>query len=118
MDTKRYHRETGLPSDFDKLFDSYIKEFPKITYSYHAKLETIRDRYNLIPVLTKEQLRREYCFEAYVVYGRIIKAVFQLNSGDYNYTYSVNDEGNVVTCWANAKDDSHRTLDKSVYATV
>ena len=114
----RYHKEVGFPVDAEQLIESYLAGFESIGYSTHAKYATIRDRHGIIPVLQKSDLETAECFELVVEFGRVAKAVFRVSGYDVDYCYSVSAEGAVVTCWANTKEDSHRTLDKLAYAQV
>ena len=115
---ERYHRDIGLPENAEKLLDRFFAGFNSVRYSHHAKLETIHDRYGIIPVVRKDQLKPENCFELFV-YGNVIaKAVFRVEGAHSDHCYSVSAEGIVVTCWTNAKDDAHATLDAAQYSVV
>ena len=115
---KRYHREVGFPEGFEKMMERYFGSFTKVTYSHHAKLETIKDRYQIIPVLQREWLNAGRCFEVFVEGGEIVKAVFRIVGKGVDNCYSVSLVGTVVTVWANKTDDSHRTLRTELYNKV
>lgn len=115
---KRYHKEVSFPINSNELLERYFSSFENMRYTQHAKRATIKDRYGIIPVVKKHELKSAYCFELVVESGRIIKAVFRVAGTEYDYCYSVSCEGAIVTCWANDKNDSHATLDSTLYASV
>jgi len=71
---------------------------------------------SIIPVLKKSDLHADQCFEIVVIGQQIIKAAFQIiGNKELNYAYVISCEGVVITCWANAEDDDHQTLDETKY---
>jgi hypothetical protein len=118
MESGRYHRAVGFPEGAEETLVRFLSGFNSVRYSTHAKYETIRDSRGVIPVVKKFELRAEQCFELVAVGELIVKAAFQVPGESYNYTYVVSSEGLVLTVWANAKDDTHQTLDKTQYAQV
>ena len=116
-ETKRFHRELGFPREFEVMIERFLAAVGKVRYSEHAKWETIDDRYHIIPVLQREQLRPEQVFEIFVEGNAIVKAVFRVKGNDgLDNCYSVNNDSVVVTCWTNKADDAHRTLKKELYS--
>lgn len=113
-----YHREVYFEPNASDRIAEFISRLPVLTYSRHAKLQTVRDRYGLIPVLKVSDLKASDAFE-YLLDGTAIdRVVFRIEyfSGRFAYSYSVSRDGVVVTCWANEKSDGHGTLDRSRYA--
>lgn len=119
METKRYHQEIGFPAWAEARLQNLLDGFDVLRYSTHAKYETIRDRYHIVPVIKKSDLRVEDVFEIEVEGNCIVKAVFRISGkGGYDNCYAVTGDGIVKTCWTNTKEDSHKTLDKGAYAQV
>ena len=122
MSTKKYHKEVyfegGATERFMASLASNIRVGQEqLTYSMHAKLETIKDRYQIIPVLRPSDLKAEDIIEYTKENGAIVKALFRIStlSLRFDFSYSVSVDGRVLTCWANTKDDRHRTLNKNLY---
>ena len=118
MESGRYHKAVGFPEGADAGLVRFLSGFNSVRYSTHAKYETIRDSRGILPVVKKFELRAEQCFELVVVGKLVVKAAFEVPGESYTYTYVVSCDGVVLTCWANEKDDTHRTLDRTQYAQV
>lgn len=125
MNTTKYHKEVGFENQaiehiVAEILNSVAPLDEQIDYTLHAKLETIKDRYQIVPVLTKNNLKKEDIIEYTKENGKIVKALFRIKnlSNRFDFTYSVSLDGKVLTCWANRKDDVHRTLDKNKYERV
>ena len=116
MEEARYHKRLGFPEGTDDLLSRFLDGFGSVRYSTHAKYETIQDSRGIIPVLKKSDLCADHCFEIVVVGQQIVKAAFQIiGNKELNYAYVISCEGVVITCWANAEDDDHQTLDETKY---
>lgn len=116
MSIKKYHKEVF----FDKglILSCFTSLSTKtLRYSRHAQLETIKDRYQTVPVITSKSLKFDDIFEYVVDNGIITKLVFRIStlSDTHDFSYSISTDGAVVTCWGNAKDDIHKTLNHSLY---
>lgn len=113
----RYHKELGFPEGTNEKLNQFVQGLTSLRYSQHAKLETIKDRYHIVPVITKEALKVEDVFEIVTEGDEIVKAVFRVSGENaLDNCYSISKEGTVVTCWTNQSEDTHRTLDASLYA--
>jgi len=73
----RYHKAVYLPDRIGSLMGEFWNACPeRLRYSYHAKLETIKDRYCTVPVIkTKGELKQGEAFEFVLERGRIKKGV-------------------------------------------
>lgn len=115
----RYHREVGFPEWAGKRLENFLQNIECVIYSPHAKSETLKDRYHIIPVIKKSTLKVEDIFEIETEGNCVVKAVFRIKGeNSLDNCYAVTGDGVVKTCWTNTAKDSHRTLDKSVYVTV
>lgn len=116
----KYHREVFFEVSAPRQFSDFLAALPPVlSYTHHAKLQTINDRYGIIPVLRADMLRASDVFEYVKDGGAVEKLVFRIDwlSERFSYSYSVSADGKVVTCWANEKTDVHGTLDRRAYAT-
>lgn len=120
MSMVKYHKSIGFePRAMKEIFES-LQRVSQLRYTQHAKLETIKDRYAVIPPVKLQYIRPENIFEYTRENGRIIKFVARLTHLDNNldFCYSISTEGIVITVWANEKNDDHRTLNESSYRRV
>jgi hypothetical protein len=113
-----YHRDIGLPKDAVKaLYGRTIN----LSYSHHAKLACIHDKYGIInhPPFTI-QIKEDNIIELEIKENKIEKLLIRL---DYDTDFDilivfVPDTGIVKTVWLNEKSDKHFTLKKELYQTV
>ena len=114
---RRFHHdiyfEPTAYTDIQRFFDI----FGPIVYTHHAKLQTLEDRYGRLPILTRNQLTLDNVFEYYRDGLAISKVVLRITtlSPTLDYCYSISPDGQVITAWANSKEDTHKTLDASLY---
>jgi hypothetical protein len=111
-----YHSQIGLPKNVEWFFGrSYL-----LTYSRHAQLSCLNDRYGVIrkPPF-QAQVTRENIIEVETQGNLIIKIVIRVS---YDERFDVVialipdfDIATVKTIWLNEKNDFHKTLDKSKY---
>ena len=103
----RFHRDVKFEELAEKKILAALRALPgELTYSRHAKLQTVHEKYGIIPVLKKEFLRETDLFEYHKSdTGAIEKAVFRIDwfPGKLSHCYSVSLDGVVVTCWTNEK---------------
>lgn len=103
-----YNRAVNLPAE---LFAPFLRSNLRLTYSRHAKLECVRDRYNLInpPVLV--DIRPEHVVEIEVLAGRPVKAVVRMPyDGSCDLVLVIHPDGFVRTLWLNRRTDNHSSL--------
>lgn len=106
----RYHREVGFPEGI-----ALPKGLFPITLSQHAREEAARDRLELP---THLDTRLWVAFEVRTnEAGKVLKVAYRRRYDDRRDAIIVvaTDRMVVVTAWANHLNDSHRTLDESVY---
>lgn len=117
MNQSKFHKEVGFEEGAAARILAGIKLNPAIRYTRHAQPETIKDRYQIIPVVKLADLKAEDIFEYTKEGNQIVKAAFRVKhlSPTLDFIYSVSLDGNVLTCWANTKEDSHRTLNRDIY---
>jgi hypothetical protein len=120
MSIKKFHRDTGFEQGAIKEIFHGLQRFSQLRYTQHAKLETIKDRYAIIPVVKLHHINPADIFEYTREDGQIVKFAIRIRSFDNNldFCYSISLDGNVVTAWANDKADSHRTLNEALYERV
>lgn len=112
-----YHRDIGLP-DCACLFRSF-----GLTYTFHAKRACVSDRYGTIRPPVSVIPRHGQIIEVEVWNNHIVKAVVRTTYNDICDLILVlipgsPAEATVKTCWLNRRDDNHRTLDRTKYATT
>jgi hypothetical protein len=120
MVTNKFHRDIGFEPGAIKEIMAGLGRFSQLRYTQHAKFETIKDRYSIIPVIKLSDIKPEEIFEYTREGNRIVKFAVRLTGLDrvLDFCYSVSLDGNVITVWANTKEDSHRTLNEGLYARV
>lgn len=112
-----YHKELG----FGKLADNLYGKSFRLNYSHHSKLAAVNDRYGPIEkppfnlTITKDNLIEIETNS----FGGVVKAVVRLSyDTTRDIALAVIPDFNVATVksiWANLKNDTHFTLDKSKY---
>ena len=120
MGTQRFHKEVGFESGALKEIFGRLQRFSQIQYTRHAQLETIKDRYATIPVLKLVDIKPNDVFEYTKELGEITRFAIRIKNFDkgLDFCYSVSLDGNVITVWANTKEDSHQTLNVAQYVGV
>jgi lantibiotic modifying enzyme len=120
MNAQKFHREVGFEATALKEIQDGLRRLYQLRYTQHAKLETIKDRYSIIPVIKLSDIKLSDIFEYTKEQGEIVKFAVRVTSYDkaLDFCYSISLDGNVITVWANTKEDSHRTLNERAYARV
>ena len=108
-----YHYQVGFPKglEFKPLFG--------FTYSLHARMEAMRDRYGPVKMFPQNFLpRTDKVVEAETdSMGNLVKIVFRkYYDAVYDLVIVLDVRTKVVkTVWLNARADTHHTLDRSRY---
>lgn len=109
-----YHKDLGFPKGFNSKVGTRF-----LTYSQHAKLSAINDRYGRIDLPVSVNTNTALCIEAEIANKAVTKLVYRVS---YNNTLDlvlvVMPKGAqfiVKTVWLNLKSDKHTTLDLSKY---
>ncbi len=112
-----YHSQIGLPKAAEYFFGRKYR----LTYSHHAKLSCVNDRYGIIskPPFVVEVTRENIIEVETTPTNFIVKIVIRIG---YDSRFDIAlallvdyDVATVKSCWLNEKTDSHFTLDKSKY---
>lgn len=103
-----YHKDIGLPRDFEKPRPGML-----LRYGAHAKDRSEEKNVPLPSAMPKEFDIIEVQMTKYRVEKWVIR--FETET-DYDVVMVVQPDGFVRTTWPNRWDDTHRTLDKSKYA--
>ena len=113
----KFHKEVGFEPGATEEIMAALGRLSRLTYTRHAQLETIKDRYKIIPVLKLADIEPDDIFEYTRMGGRIERIAIRVKKFDqwFDFCYSVSLEGMVVTAWANSKDDDHSTLRRREY---
>ncbi len=113
-----YHKEIG----FGKSADSLIGRSFRLQYSGHAKQACLNDRYGVISKPPfNVQVTRDNLIEIETnSFGTPIKFVIRLH---YDIRYDIAiviipdfDVGTVKSVWLNDRNDTHKTLNASLYS--
>ena len=111
------HSQIGLP----KAAENFFGRKYRLTYSHHAKLSCINDRYGIISKppfvceITRENIIEVETNAANVIVKIVIRIGYDSRL-DIALALLVDyDVATVKSCWLNEKNDSHKTLDKSKY---
>ena len=119
MEAKLYHFELGIPASILNALVS--KTFDKLTYSRHAKLACVSDRYGKImkPPFSVS-LTDKNIIEVEAINGSASKVLARL---PYNEQYDIlvaffPESKFVKTVWLNDRNDNHYTLDASKYSKI
>ena len=124
MSITRFHKEVGFEPGAIKEIFNILWSLSSLRYTQHAKMETIKDRYAIIPVIKLSDIKPEDIFEYTKDDGELEQFMVRINppTGAFSYCYSISvrpeTKGNIVTVWANTKYDSHRTLNTRIYERV
>lgn len=123
--TKLYHTDIFIPEKFQTA--ARTVQFAKLVWSRHAQLELINDRYGMVP---RSQIPGAFrgqlwqLVELEITGGVETKYVFRRPVDETRSLVIVlrpdtwlEDAAVVVTCWTNRNYDTHKTLDRSKYAT-
>ena len=119
METKLYHFELGIPANIITALVG--KAFDKLTYSRHAQLSCLNDRYGKIlyppfsVALTKENI-----IEVEATDGKASKVLVRL---PYNAQFDIlvaflPESKFVKTVWLNDRNDKHYTLVAAKYSKI
>ena len=117
MNPKKWHKEIWFEDGVEEAIRNIFASFIKLSYTRHAMLQTIQDRYGIIPTCRVSDLKDAEIFEYTKENGYLKKIAIRVKnlSNELDYCYSISVEGNVITAWANKKDDIHYTLDRKLY---
>lgn len=121
--TKLYHADIFIPEWFRA--NAEVIQFRKLLWSRHAQLELINDKYGMIPrseIPARFRGELWQLVELEVTGGVETKYVFRRPVDETRSLVIVLrprcfDEASVITCWTNLNTDTHKTLDRSKYAT-
>ena len=112
-----YHSQLGLPKAVEYFFGRKYR----LTYSHHAKLSCINDRYGIIskPPFVVEVTRANIIEVETNPAGLITKIVIRIGY-DSRFDIAIAllpdfDVATVKSCWLNERNDIHFTLDKNKY---
>ena len=113
----RHHYQVYFEENFREDLKAFLNSINAVSYSHHAKLQTIQDRYGIIPVIKKDSLPSGTPIEYYRIDGILWKVVFKFTNFNsaFDYSYTIAKDGTVVTAWANEKSDNHSTLNHTIY---
>lgn len=123
MNTQKFHKEVGFEENALEEIQAILEDMNKLKYTKHAQLETVKVRQSyfyenqLIPVLVLDMIKLDDIFEYTREDGKISKIALRITnlSDKYDFSYFVSMDSAVITCWINIKEDSHKTLDRSLY---
>lgn len=126
MSELKFHKQVGFEEGALREIQSILDGIKEVGYTNHAKqkvVEIAQSYYygnTIITPLKKNLLKLDDIFEYTRENGQIKKFAVQINnlSDRFNFAYSVSREGSVITCWVNAKADSHATLNRRNYQKV
>lgn len=110
-----YHKDVYIPPALRGYqFSALLK------YSRHAIQESINDERGEIKLPKIIDSRDATLVEIEVNEGKVTKTLFRLSySDEHDLCLVIIPENRVVkTVWLNNKDDHHKTLDRSKYATT
>ena len=111
--SRRYHVDIGFPETLEQPMRGLM-----LWYSQHAwveaQTEAVRHGYQLwVPVTLPEGFT---LVEATTLAGRITSWVVRLRTeSPYDVALVIRPDGMVKTVWTNDRNDTHRTLDRSLY---
>jgi hypothetical protein len=119
-DDMLYHTEIGFPP----AFQAPQGEF-RLKYTHHARRAALEDRYGDLSDLLPPYLCTHRATLVEVEkdeFGRSVKSVYRIQATDFLDLVLVVDTTSspwcVVTCWGNLRTDTHKSLNRSRYATV
>lgn len=109
-----YHKSLGFPRWFRKPAGTLT-----LRYSRHAKKAARNDRYGAIRLPQVLDLSCGDVFEIETDRNTVVKYCVRVRyCNKFDLTIVVNSDGLVRTVWLNDRQDRHRTLNASRYATV
>lgn len=108
-----YHRDVFMPDVARRLRFAVMLKYSN--HARHAAKDDKRGKVNLPRVLDS---REATLIEAEVVNGRVVKLVYRMAHDDKtDVSLVVLPDGFVKTVWLNEKNDHHKTLNTSRYAS-
>ena len=117
----RYHKTIYFPKEHDiKLYQindklNWIKCYGKTTHS----IDRLKERADFITALkfiNNMTLRKTDIFEYYIENGNVEKVCYRISYNNYEDIIIVlSKKKAIITAWINNKNDSHKTLDKTLY---
>lgn len=109
-----YHRDVYMPPVAANMRFAVL-----LRYGQHARDAAITDRYGKLDLPSVLDTREATLIEAELRGNTVIKAVYRMPLNEkLDICLVVHPrDGFVRTVWANLRDDDHRTLDRSKYAT-
>lgn len=122
--TKLYHADVFMPWKLQNTAECI--KFNRLTWSRHAQLELLNDKYGLPPA---EKIPKTFDGRFWTVVeleatpDRIVKYVFRTPVDTTRSLVVVlrpvsANEAVVVTAWTNLNTDKHNSLDRSKYASA
>lgn len=111
-----YHREKGFPDDV-KLPRGF-SPLVRLRYGSHSRQEAMADRYGKLRLPEAIDIRKGDIFEIGVTGNTVTKMAVRMPYNDKIDLVIVfmPADGFVKTVWANAKGDTHKTLNLARYA--
>lgn len=111
---EKLHVNVTCPSRWQEQV-SKLPEYYLLTYSRHA-LSRARERNLRLPREVSLRSGAASLVEiTRTTNGKLRKALVRLDYGTYYLCLGITPCGHVTTCYANSKDDTHSTLNKSKY---
>lgn len=121
---RRYHRDLGFPEEYDQRLRELNDKFNR-TRKYgrtRHSVERIKQRFNFLEIV--EFLSNEIVFhyddifECCIYNGAVQKVCYRVEFKELALIIVLSKDKNLVTVYANNLNDNHKTLNKSLYATV
>ena len=118
MEDGLYHFELNWNEEIQKQIDDALNSDLPLKFDAHA-IDKKFSRKISTNGITKQKLKKGYCFEAKVENDKVIKFVIRYGYNDIDDLCSVWIPKDIClyckTIWLNKKDDKHITLDESKY---
>jgi hypothetical protein len=112
-----FHKDVFLPERLANL----AAQFYNLKYTKHARQACLSDRYGVITPPFHVDLKPNQIIEAYLCGKTIEKITVRV---DYNSDFDLvmvliplQGKATVKTCWLNSRNDTHKTLDASVFGS-
>lgn len=115
MSTTLYHKDVFLPKRIRGLLPSGIKQ---LQYSEHALRASKEDRFGAISLPTSAEFVKCELIEVDTLYSKFVLRMGLDNNRDLVIVVIPTDDKKVwlvKTVWVNLKNDTHTTLNHSVY---
>jgi hypothetical protein len=110
-----YHKDIGFPDNLE--MPRGFHPIMSLRYSSHANEEALKDRYGVIRLPQRVDVRKGTTIEVGVRDKLVTKMVIRFDyDADKDIVMVINPaDGFVRTVWFNQKNDQHNTLDRSKY---